>query len=122
MMKQTLGYSVLALAVSASPAFAEQRNCLFERHTSPEGTFAINLPITVHTRKSRATVAVHPTRRDYAAKVSLRANGSAEYAFNTEVSREVITVSLQGEALWQVTFTDGRTFMHFVGKCAPARG
>lgn len=117
-----LKLTILVLALTSGAALAEERDCLFGQHKTPEGTFAINLPITIAAEAGQATIAVRPTAKTYAATVTRGANGSAEFAFVSEVAPERITVSPQGEALWQVSFTDGRAPMFFLGKCAPARG
>ena len=117
-----LKISITLLLLSTAASAADQRKCMFERQTSPEGTFAVSLPIALSTQGSRAIVAVQTTGRKYSAREMRGTNGAAEYAFSTEVSREIITIGPQGEAFWQINFTDGRTQMHYAGKCAAQTG
>ncbi len=108
-----------ALLSATQLAAAEQRNCVFERQMSSEGTFNVNLPVAIARAGNRATVAV-ATSGQYPAKAR-SAGSSLEFRFSTPVSSEVIAVGSAGEAIWQIDFKDGRS-MGYAGRCGKARG
>ncbi|OED47716.1 hypothetical protein AB838_13860 [Rhodobacteraceae bacterium (ex Bugula neritina AB1)] len=75
----------------------------------------VALQVTVAHRKRSGRVIVDGSG-DYKARAKSFDNGAVEYFFKTGVSKETITISPQGEALWDIRFRN-EDYMVYVGTC-----
>lgn len=75
----------------------------------------MSLRVTVARRKRSGRVIVDGSG-DYKARAKSFDNGAVEYFFKTGVSKETITISPQGEALWDIRFRN-EDYMVYVGTC-----
>ncbi len=122
MLKRVSGATVfICLSVFANTAFAdEQRNCQFDRVLTTAGEMqASNWTVILAQTGPNARVVVDGSG-DYQGTVKNSGNGAAEFKFSTDVSDEIITVSPDGEAAWQINFRDKKTMAYF-GICNAAK-
>ncbi|QDI75790.1 MULTISPECIES: hypothetical protein [Leisingera] len=96
-----------------------QHSCLFDHvaKVTKEGMQRadVSLRVTVARRKRSGRVIVDGSG-DYKARAKSFDNGAVEYFFKTGVSKETITISPQGEALWDIRFRN-EDYMVYVGTC-----
>ncbi|MEX0304638.1 MAG: hypothetical protein AB3N24_19640 [Leisingera sp.] len=96
-----------------------QHSCLFDHvaKVTKEGMQRadVSLRVTVAHRKRSGRVIVDGSG-DYKARAKSFDNGAVEYIFKTGVSKETITISPQGEALWDIRFRN-EDYMVYAGTC-----
>ncbi|MDJ0823720.1 MAG: hypothetical protein QNJ09_18170 [Paracoccaceae bacterium] len=103
----------------------EQRRCLFELAIFPStNTEETNLVVTIAARNRAGQVKVHGSG-SWQAKRKKHPSGADTIRFDTGAARETITISVVGEALWEIDYRSksdaDKRVMAYVGECKPWR-
>lgn len=109
----------VALTPLAAGAAGQERLCRFERQILDGVSRTVDLPVIVDSDGRRGEVLV-PSGGPYRAAIKRTFAGATSVAFNTDVSREVMTIGPAGETFWQIDFHDGQA-MAYAGYCSPNR-
>ena len=108
-------------AVAAQPTF--QHDCQFNLavKSSTDGIKRYDVEWNVSAaRKGRNGQVRVNGSGSYKARAKTFQSGAVEFDFRTDVSREVITFGVNGEALWTIELTNS-DMLTYVGGCEPAK-
>ena len=113
-------------ALAALPALAQtaQHSCQFTGATRMDDNGMQNYDVDWRVRLAHKGKRGHvfvTGSGDYSAKAQSYDSGAVEYAFKTDVSRELITIGPGGQALWEINFNNGDLLVYAGGCKAPKK-
>ena len=110
-----LGAASCAALAAFEGGAAATMDCRFDTQVVPGGTFPADWPMRMTDSPARIKVGGSGAWRG---RVERLGPAGAFAQFETEASRETISVSDDGTAAWTIAFDDGMSIA-YTGRCAP---
>ena len=111
--------TVTALCATEVAAGTAQHTCVFTFVSKISKQDIEKADVNLRVRmahKGRSGRVIVTGSGDYKARAETFESGAVEYVFDTDVSRETITIGPSGEALWDIRF-ENSDLMVYVGTC-----